>query len=460
MVFTKFNRIIFLFIISYGSAIAQTFPTIDLKISDVGMKLDKFSSSLVDAVEKKKGVQSFNLLKAEINSVFSSTPTVLRTVETQMYLNAKNDEAFSRFLPQVRGNFSGGDQRISYADRGNLNERGSTSSNGLTVSQLIYDFGATSKTYQSSVEARKAGIAKIQQDRSATLLALIRIRLELRRTSQRLELTKAFIDSRKQFLDLVKQKALLGANSNADIIRAESKVYEAADELPFALKKFNEANLRYKEFYGKDTTEFSSFQTPLLDTSQLNNFDLVFDGLGTILEARATLKAAELEYQSTKARLFGSTQLEASSNKTKTDLYGQKTDSSVQLTYRVEFYNGGGQVAVIDQAAAKRNELKWELDRIEREQKRLLEESYSNYVTQKASLSSRVVVLRGAKASSDITKDLFNYSRSSLTDVFKVQEEYFSAARNLIESEVDFQVSLYEMLHSYNLLLQKFEISI
>jgi outer membrane protein TolC len=130
------------------------------------------------------------------------------------------------------------------------------------------------------------------------------------------------------------------------------------------------------------------------------------------------------------------------------------------LAYRVEFYSGGAQMAVIDQTAAKRTELKWEVERIERDQRRVLQESFANYLAQKTSTNSRISVLRGVKAASDITKDLFNYGRSSLTDVFKVQEDYLAAAKNLVETESDFQVSYYEMLHSYNLLLKKFEISI
>jgi outer membrane protein TolC len=172
------------------------------------------------------------------------------------------------------------------------------------------------------------------------------------------------------------------------------------------------------------------------------------------------LKAAENDYEAAKLRLLGAAQLESSNNKSKTDLYGPRNDATLQVVYRVEFYSGGAQTAVIGQTAAKRNELRWEVERIEREQRRVLEESFSNYLAQKTSLTSRISVLRGAKAASDITKEQFNYSRSSLTDVFKVQEDYLAAAKNLVETESDFHFSYYELLHAYNLLIKKFEISI
>lgn len=464
MEFPKLNALIVSIWLSFlcGHAYSQTPQVVsnDLKIADIGIRLDRFSIGLMEAVERQKGVQSFESLRTEISAVFSTTPSILRTIETQGYLEAKKAEAFSRFLPQVRGSFGSGDQKIRYADRSSLNDQGGVSSNGVTVSQLLFDFGAASKTYQSSDASRKAGIARIQQERSSALFALIRARIELRRTSQRLELVNSFLESRKQFLDLVRQKAVLGVNSNADIIRAESKVFEAADELPFAMKRFNEAKLRYRELYGKENKGVDAYQGPPLNMADFENADSTLEFLGTVIEARGMLKAAENDYEAAKARLLGTTQLESSVTNSRTGLYGPRSDASLQVVYRVEFYSGGAQMAVIDQTAAKRNELKWEVERIEREQRRVLEESFANYLAQKTSVTSRVSVLRGAKAASDITKELFNYSRSSLTDVFKVQEDYLAAAKNLVETESDFQISYYEMLHSYNLLLKKFEISI
>lgn len=463
MEFLKHKKTIFiaiLFIAGHAYSQVSQINSNDLKIADIGLKLDRFAINLMDSVEKQKGAQTFESLKAEIVTVFASTPSILRTIETGNYLEAKKSEAFSRFLPQVRGNFSSGDQTVRYSDRSSLNDQGRVSSNGITISQLLFDFGATNKTYQSSDESRKAGMAKIQQDRSAALLGLIRSRIELRRTSQRLDLVNAFLESRKQFLDLVRQKAALGVNSNADIIRAESKVFEAADELPFALKRYNEAKLRYKELYGSENKGVDLYQGPPFNISEFEDTAATLESLGAVIEARGMLKAAEYDHEAAKARLLGSTQLESSTNKSRTDLYGPRSDSSLQLVYRVEFYSGGAQLAVVDQTAARRNELKWEVERLEREQSRILEESFASYLALKTSLTSRVSVLRGAKAASDITKELFNYSRSSLTDVFKVQEDYLAAAKNLVEIESDFQISYYEMLHAYNLLLKKFEISI
>lgn len=464
MVFLKHKTYSFLFVLFFllECAYSQSSKSVsnDLKIADIGFRLDQFSTVLMDAVDKQKGLLPFDSLKNEISTVFSSTPSILRSIETKNFLEAKKAEAFSKYFPQIRGSFSTGDQKINYPDRSSLNDQGRISSDGVTISQLLFDFGATSKTYQSSDESRKAGLAKIQQERSVALLGLIRARIELRRTSQRLELVNAFLESRKQFLDLVRQKADLGVSSNADIIRAESKVFEAADELPFALKRFNEAKLRYKELYGREHKGVDAYQGPVISITEFEDIDSTLDSLSSVIEARGMLKSTEFDYEAARAKLLGTTQLESSSTKSRTNLYGPRNDSSVQLVYRVEFYNGGAQMSAIDQAAARRNELKWEVERIEREQRRLLEESFASYLAQRTSVTSRISVLRGSKAASDITKELFNYSRSSLTDVFKVQEDYLAAAKNLVETESDLQVAYYELLHAYNFLIKKFELSI
>ena len=68
-------------------------------------------------------------------------------------------------------------------------------------------------------------------------------------------------------------------------------------------------------------------------------------------------------------------------------------------------------------------------------------------------MTSRIAVLRSAKASGDVAKELFLYNRGSLTDVFKGQEDYLLAARNLVDSNTDFKISFYTMLHRFDRLL-------
>ncbi len=421
---------------------------------DVGAELDLFATQLIGTIENRRGAMPFAQLKAEIQPVFSSAPAVLRSIESLAALEARKAEASARYLPQIRANAGLGSQRFSYAPDGRSSQQ------SLTASQLLYDFGATGSAVAASAESVRSGTWRARLGRSEVLLTMIKARAELRRASQRLELAAAFLEGRRQFLERVRQKNALGASSDADIIRAESKVFEAADELPFAVRRLDEARARFREIYGIEPPEGKAFSLPDMPASATKDIDQVIGELSAVRELQASAASAEHEYDAAKAKLYGSISLEGSVSQSENTFVGRRGDQLLQLTYRAEVYTGGAQSAQISQAAARHNEIRWELERVRREHRRKLEETQLTYTAQRASIVSRVSVVRSAKLASDITKELFSYSRASLTDVFKVQEDYLLAARNLVDSETELQISFYEMLHAFDALLDLFEISI
>ena len=197
---------------------------------------------------------------------------------------------------------------------------------------------------------------------------MIQATTEVRRATQRLELSTAFVSSRRQFLELIRQKEGLGASSSADIIRAESKVFEAADELPFAVRRLNDARSRYKELFGGVPSQ----PIPELQLPKVTGFaDLTPEDavarLSEVIEAELNLDAASLEFGASKSATFGGIALEGTLSKTKTPNSASSQESSIFLRYKVDIFSGFAQSARIDQQGAKRKEAQWELDRIRRE---------------------------------------------------------------------------------------------
>jgi outer membrane protein TolC len=54
-----------------------------------------------------------------------------------------------------------------------------------------------------------------------------------------------------------------------------------------------------------------------------------------------------------------------------------------------------------------------------------------------AAVSARLLLYQAAKSSYMISKDLYSFSRGSVFDVFKTQEDLYSAGQRLIESLTD-----------------------
>ena len=72
-------------------------------------------------------------------------------------------------------------------------------------------------------------MAEIRDSRSQALLDLILAYNEVATSRMNMELVQVFAETRVQFLDLVDQKLALGVSSQADLVRAEAKAYEAQE---------------------------------------------------------------------------------------------------------------------------------------------------------------------------------------------------------------------------------------
>jgi len=426
----------------------KTSAQIVAPISEIGRELDSAAKALIESIENPSQNVPFDSLKGSLVSALDNVPALLKRSEEARFFEARRTEARARLLPRVNISTGAG------ATSATSGASGGSETLTLNASQLVFDFGASARSLDATDKATQAADARLRVARSESLLELIRASIEVRRAAQRLELSTAFVGSRRQFLELIRQKEALGASSSADIIRAESKVFEAADELPFAVRRLNDARSRYKELFGFVPTQpIPEFQLPkVVGFSDLTPEEVIAR-LSTVLEAEFNLDAATLEYSASKAASLGAVTIEGTASKNKTRSAVTDDRSSVFLRYTVDIFSGFAQSARIDQQNAKRKEAQWELDRVKRESIKQLENAYAEYQAQQSSVTSRIAVLRSAKASSDISKELFLYNRGSLTDVFKGQEDYLLAARNLVDSNSELKTAFYTVLHKFDRLL-------
>jgi adhesin transport system outer membrane protein len=327
------------------------------------------------------------------------------------------------------------------------------------VSQLVYDFGGVNASLKSNEEKTEALILESRLQQSQMLLSLIRSYLEWARASYRLQMSEDFVSTREQFLDLVKSRESIGGSSRADVIRAETKLIEALDELPFSVKAVEQANASLVEMYGAIPESVQLFQTPLLgDEMQRHEttglYPIKIQAIDkSIASAKAQLRAAEI-------RRYGVIRFDGTYQNVNDPIFNTSESTRLQLSYQVDIFSGYAQNARIDQARFQLSELEAERDRVKKEQARVLSVAFADYRSQVASTRSRVKLVRAAKRASDITRELFVFNRGSISDIFKAQEDYLSASRNLLDTMINAQLSYYTLLHERGYLLEKFELTL
>ena len=448
--------ILILFLVYPALSHAQNFQTFDVYSKNL---LNESVNSLVTLAENSNRAAPFTTLRTDINTVFNSVPAVLKTIDAINALQNQKTEAFAAFLPKVSVSAGSGtkDQRLTtYASDGG------SSSKSISASQLIYDFGTSTSTYASAEAKLSATEYSAYSQRSEILLQMISATLDYKKSNQSLVFTKGFIDTRKDFLEIMRQKEDLGAGSKLDIIRARTKLSEALDELPVAEKKLIASQATYKNLFGfTPKLKEISYQTPLNLNVELNKKpdDIIVD-INAFKEADNIARSLKEDYFASRGRLFGAVTVEASRTLSRDYPLNQNAVNTAMVIYRADIFAGFAQSSRAKALASKASEAEFERDRVRRDLIKRLEVAQADVNSTQAAFRTRLDLLKGTQATDIATRELFLLNRGSLTDVFKAQEDVFSAAQKLIAADFDRKIAIYTFLHLSDRLIELFDLKI
>lgn len=422
-------------------------------------QLNESVNNLVTLAENSSRSAPFTTLRTDINIVFNSVPAVLKTVDSINALKSQKTEAFAAFLPKVSVSVGTGTKNqvlTSYSSQGN------SATQSVTASQLIYDFGTSTSAYSSAEAKLKATEYAAYTQRSDILLQMLVATLEYQKSNQSLLFTQGFINTRKDFLEIMRQKEDLGAGSKLDIIRARTKLSEALDELPLAERKLRASQATYKNLFGfSPKFKEISYQLPQNIAAELNRGpDEIVADVNSVKEADYNARSLKEEYSASRGRLFGAVTVEASRTLSQDYPLNQNSINTAMLVYRADIFAGFAQSARAKTIAAKASEAEFEKDRVERDLTRRLEVAQSDINSTREAFRTRLDLLKGSQATDIATRELFLLNRGTLTDVFKAQEDVFSAAQKLIAADFDRKVAIYTFLHLSDRLIELFDLKI
>ncbi len=423
------------------------------KVVETKKELEILVEDLINKADKPGQLPKFKKFKQIISLPFGSTPLFLQTLESQKIAQEKKNVAFSKFLPQVTSSVGGG------IKSGGSNNDSSSQSKNFTISQLVYDFGVTSRQYKVTEKEELSSKYKIDQQRTDLLFDIITAFYEVYRAETLLKLSQEFVETRKEFLESVKVRQSLGGSSNADVIRAETKLSEALDKIPTEVKNLKNSKAIFLEYFDMNTSiKTELHQVPSIEdvTFELNNENI--DKNFKIAEISNQIKAAQLNYEAQRRSRFGKFGLQAGYQNTDTNLNTPQEQSSILLTYQIDVFSGFESRAKISQANLKVNALRFEMERMRKEIIRELSQSENSYEAQSALVLSRVALVKGAELSNQVNRELFELNKTSINDLFRSQEEFLSAAKNLVDATVEKNLSFYRLAANFGTLLNLFEL--
>ena len=438
---------------------ASTDPSLN-EIEVIGQEMSLMLQEVMDGEDdptKRLAIEP--VIERAINAVETS-PLFLQAQQNIETYRAIRDQVLSQKQPQLDGQIGYG-QRSSESISSVTNEvvesSGGYQSRSLSSSLVLFDFGSIdyqAKAAESRGEATKAQVRALKAE---VFLDAVSAFYEVQRALLQLRLARENVNSRQAFVRYVRDRTELGASSAADVIRAESRVAEAMDLMSSAAQSLARSQAGYREFYGEEAEPYILPQEIEFDAGAFRDLESLVMMHPEMEKATLDILAAENDYKAALAGQNGalSLQLQASQSQSPGDSRFLN-DQTMSLGFSGSLYDGGGSRAQSEQAAIALNEAKLARDILGRRILRDLRDAYAEYEGQIAAVSARRMVMTGAEDAYAISKEMYSFSRISLFELLKTQEEVFSAGQRLIDSVVERALSKYRLLYVSNKLAEVF----
>lgn len=429
---------------------ANVNPAVSNEIDLIGREMSRIMQELSDGEkDPTKRLPIEPVIKAAKEAVQNS-PSVLQIGSSLDLYSAQRDEITAGKRPQVSASVGGGNRKFETESSGSVvSNSGAYQSRSVSASQLLFDFGSVDNQIDATEFRGQAADAELRAIKGQIFLDSISAFYEVQRSLLQLRLARENVNSRRAFVEFVRDRADLGASSAADVVRAESRVAEALDLMSSAAQSLARSQAVYRQYYGKEAQPYALPRE--ISVEELNFLDLesYLESHPDAVRTRLLVDAAQNDYEAVIGQQRGALNFQASMSQTKNPGSSNFLDDrTLTLNFESKLYAGGSKAALLQQSEARLAQAKFERDRVYLDIQRNLRDAFAEYEGKLAGVSARILVTEGAENSYEISKEMYAFSRISLFELLKTQEELFSAGQRLIDSIVDRALSKYRLLHA------------
>ena len=443
--------------------IAETYE--QLRVTEVADQLIRYLGQVGQWMDKPGERVPAQAMAPKIRSAVLAHPEVRLSQERRATAKLATREAYAGFLPQASLNVESGKRNYqevntpwnvapAYADN--------SKALSLTARQMIYDFGAVSRTVDARTALESAALAKAEVKTSELTLRAVSAWLEMFRARQLLALTDMNVQSRQQILSFITERAQLGGSAQSDVLRARARLSDAQVDAVAAQARLSSTGAVYFEVFNETPpADIGLPAVTLQSLERYTNMAELFERSAQLAEARAQTKAAGLEAQAAAAALLPSIVLDVSARRR--DLGGQGTpgtDWTAGINVRQNLYSGGADVARKQQAQQRAIETQLDEDNLKRQLERALAQLVADVKSSSAAVVARKDAAQVAAVALEAVREQFAFRRGSLLDLLRAQEELYIAGRDLIDGVVEHALVRFRLLHLAMELSPMFEIPV
>jgi adhesin transport system outer membrane protein len=437
-------------------------PDLPPRVAVLGEDLIGVVTKQLPAERAKRLAMPYDEFKLRVRDAVLAFPDVGVAQSQLGFAQAGATESRAPLLPQINGFTESGKRRVgadSYLGTPAYSRDGTNY--GVSVRQVLFDFGAALFGFQSGKAKERAAQELLNSKRSEQALKTVASVIDLERARAQMNLAKDNASSRLAIVKLVRERYELGGGSKPDIIRAEARYAEALATVTNAQNRLKASEAAYREAFAANPIGIirgPNFEVPVekLDATA-EQLAATYPGLQQLAKLR---DSADAEAKSAFAKTLPSINLAYDNiiNGVSAPLAPSRTINAL-LQFKYNFYTGGAESARKDQASFKAQQAEQEFQSGLRQYERVLTQNQEDVRNSDALLAARKVAATSAISSMRAVREQFAFNKGTLLDLLTVQEGLFNAGRDLVDAEADRQISRYRYLHLTSGLDRLFDLS-
>ena len=403
----------------------------------------------------------------EVGDAVSSHPEYLSSLDSLKAAGASLKGTKSNLLPQIRFAIDSNNQLDkSFEDGGNNLFEKSRSDHKtdatITVSQLLYDFGAT----RNDISKSKALFDAQRADLSSTILDLIyRSVISYINVSAYTIFTNTINESYERHTSIkkrIEQKVEGGLSAPRELSRAQARQAEAYAKLITVRQNLSRAISEYRIYF--PTSELPKKLPPDNLSIQFRNIEesrqLMMQNNPDILRAISSLQASIFNINKVRGESLPRLDLEVRGSQYNLSEQSDEYDVYSGLNLSYDVYNGGKRRALNEQAKAESSAYMNNKDAVIRKIEAEMRNSLQNIKLIPDNINAYQDAYKANKQSQYFANEQFQTSNVLLLDLLQTERDFLESSQALIEALRSSQIERYTYMKLTGELGNKFELRV
>ncbi|HAL3255702.1 TPA: TolC family outer membrane protein [Escherichia coli] len=370
-------------------------------------------------------------LQESILRAFARNPDVTQQAAQIGIGEAQIDEAKSAWYPHVGLTGNAGPSRQTDSS-GRLDNNVSY---GITLTQLVYDFGKTNNDINLQTAARDSYRFKLMATLTDVAEKTATAYMEVSRYQALCDAAQRNIHSLENVYNMAALRANAGLNSSSDELQAQTRIAGMRSTLEQYQAQMASAKAQLAVLTGVQPEAIAAPSAELAEQPvSLKNID--YQSIPLVLAAENLRQSAQYGVEKTKAQYWPTLSIQGGKTRYQTSDRSY-WDDQLQLNVNAPLYQGGAVSAQVQQAEGQQKISASQVEQAKLDVLQRASVAYANWTGARGREEAGLAQSESAHKTRDVYQNEYKLGKRSLNDLLTVEQDVFQAQSAEINANYD-----------------------